>query len=217
MMMKQLSSYNGRSMCILLEMSTPSCVQSAWKQQLNSCTTDYCRGWTKTHFLSCCFAQESPLHHVVMTSTTNPPHESGAFQFSLTFRGPLTDLCRPVILSWFWVHIAYMIHMNKNEAMEHCVHKHVGRTGRRSQQGGIGVWSSGPGIPPISTQPTEPQGAWRPEGPWLPATPSALLEKRSPSCITRCWATLTYMDLSDSVTSSLAVMKRRSGLVCFDK
>lgn len=108
MMIKQLSSYNGRSMCILLEMSTPSCVQSAWKQQLNSCTTDYCRGWTKTHFLSCCFAQESPLRHVVMTSTTNPPHESGAFQFSLTFRGPLTDLCRPVTLRWFSVHTQHI-------------------------------------------------------------------------------------------------------------
>lgn len=38
--------------------------------------------------------------------------------------------------------------------------------------------------PATSTHPSEPQGAWRPEGPQLPATPSALLEKRSPSRIT---------------------------------
>lgn len=40
-----------------------------------------------------------------------------------------------------------------------------------------------------STHPAEPRGAWRPEGPRLPATPRALLGKRSPSR----WATLTYI------------------------
>ena len=110
-------------------MSTPSCVESAWKQQLNSCTTDYCRGWTKTHFLSCCFAQESPLRHVVMTSTTNPPHESGAFQFSLTFqRRGFARPCRPAVTRfWFWFDSTlHGVHtQEENEAMERWVHTHT--------------------------------------------------------------------------------------------
>lgn len=66
--------------------------------------------------------------------------------------------------------------------------------------------SQGPDIP-SSTHPTEPQGAWRPEGPQLPATPCSLLEKRSPSCITLCWTLLTYMNHPDSVNALGAVIK----------
>lgn len=129
---------------MLWERSTPSCAKkkkkekrrSAWKQQLNSCATDYCRGWAKTHFLSCCFAQESPLLHVVMTSTTNPPHESGAFQFSLTLRGV------------FHSSLQATLH-EENEAMEYCAHTHTHTRGiHRCPWEGMVVWSSGaPQIP----------------------------------------------------------------------
>lgn len=72
---------------------------------------------------------------------------------------------------------------------------------KKSQEEGMVVWSSGPRYSPRT------QGAWRPEGPQLPATPSALWEERSPSCITLHWAALTNMNLSDSLTSQLVVMK----------
>lgn len=83
---------------ILSKMSSTSCVKSAWKQQLNSCITDYCRGWTTTHLLSC-FAQELPLHHVMMTSDNKSPLIS---QFSLTFQRGFffASLCRPHTGRW---------------------------------------------------------------------------------------------------------------------
>lgn len=103
-----------------------------------------------------------------------PPRESGPFQFSLTFF--ISESCSVFFFSispckwhFFWFSFAFPSR-EENEA-----------TGDHSGRSWF-VCSS-------STHPAEPRGAWRPEGPRLPATPRALVEKRSPSC----WATLTYI------------------------
>lgn len=164
-------------MLTLSEMSTSRCVKSLKTaqqllyrlQRLNENT-----------FSLCCFAQESPLHHVVMTSTTNPPHESGAFQFSLTLRFSLVCAGQS--------HFFDLSPAHKKIRLWSTLYKHMRYTGVHGHHCRR-LWlfgARGSDIPPPGTHSTEPQGAWWPEGPQLPATPSAMLEKRSPSCTTLC-------------------------------
>lgn len=99
---------------------TSRCVKSAWKQQLNSCSADYCRGWTKTHFLSVVLHKSRHFTMWWWHQRQIPLSESGAFQFSLTLRGVFTRLCRPVTF-WIliWVCMLWCPHSRKS------VHTHT--------------------------------------------------------------------------------------------
>lgn len=85
-LMITLSSHNQHSVFTLSEMSSTSCAKSAWKQELNSCAADYRRGWTKTHFLSLVLHKSRHFAMWPGHQRQIPSHESGAFQFSLTFQ-----------------------------------------------------------------------------------------------------------------------------------
>lgn len=108
-----------------------------------------------------------------MTSTTNPPHESGAFQFSLSLRGVFTRLCRPAM---------FFFKKEKKEPSLDSVPRKWGRgepcaptwdaqvsAGDRTAGGHGRSELRAVTFPLPAPRPTEPRGAWRPEGPRLPA------------------------------------------------
>lgn len=132
----------------------------------------------------------------MMTSDhKSPPREPVFINFSE--RGFFTSLCRPH--TGRWGHGAL------------CVRTDVGYTGvhGRSQQVvlSLGPWHSTPPAPiPLSRR---VPGGQRDRNFLL--HPVLCWEKRSTSCITCCWATLTYTNRCDSLTSLPAVRKWRSG------